>query len=136
MSWHVIGSWDLDHQAWCGITSRQSPSLIRDNVLTLDLPITFSIRDNLRRLIFQARLYNNRYHFRGSSQKQPSPCSTTIQDGLWDSTPVRYSFSSDPFRRNWVMTTAERSCLVSNIRTPGLGRGLQGNKGLGQSGKC
>ena len=131
----MIGSRDLDHQAWCGITSRQSPSSIRDNVLTLDLPMTFSIRDNLRRLTFKARLYNNRYHLRGSSLKQLSPCSTTIRDGLWDLTPVRCSFSSDPFRCNWVMTTAERSCLVSDVRTLGLGKGLQGNKGLGRSGK-
>ena len=104
---------------WCGITSRRSTSLIRDN----------------RRSTPEARLYNNRYHLRGSPLNQPSPCSTTIRDSLWGLTTVRCTFSFDLFHRNWVMTTVERSCLVSDVWTSRLGRGPQDNKGLGRIGK-
>ena len=50
-------------------TSRRPTSSIQDNVLTLDLPMTFSIRDNLQRLTFKARPYTNRYYPRGLSSK-------------------------------------------------------------------
>ena len=68
--------------------------------------------------------YNNYYYSRSLFLKQPSPCLTMVQDNQWDLTLLKYDFSSELFYHNWVMTTAKRSYLVSNIQILILSRGL------------